>query len=61
VTIPERGDGRTVSGLLVALAGERVPTAGERFDLGQGILVEVVEASPRRVRVARVRVVLPPA
>lgn len=61
VTIPERGDGRTVSGLLVALAGDRVPTNGERFDLGQGITVEVVEASPRRVRVARVRVVLPPA
>ena len=61
VTIPERGDGRTVSGLLVALAGERVPTAGERFELGQGLTVEVVEASPRRVRVARVRVVLAPA
>jgi hypothetical protein len=46
---------------MVALAGDRVPTNWERFDLGQGITVEVVEASPRRVRVARVRVVLPPA
>lgn len=55
VELPERGAERTVGGLLVALAGDRVPTAGERFQAGPGIELEVVEASPRRVRVARLR------
>ncbi len=53
VELPERGEGRTVSGLLVSLAGERVPAAGERFEAAPGVELEVVEASPRRVRVAR--------
>ena len=53
LTLPERGDGRTIAGLLVTLAGDRVPTVGERFPLAPGLVLEVVEASPRRVRVAR--------
>jgi putative hemolysin len=53
IEIPERGDERTLSGLLVSLAGDRVPAVGERFAVGPGLVVEVVEASPRRVRAAR--------
>jgi putative hemolysin len=55
IELPERGEERTISGLLVALAGERVPAAGETFLAAPGIVLEVVEASPRRVRVVRVR------
>lgn len=51
--LDERGEARTVAGLLVELAGDRVPTAGETFALPDGDSLEVVEASPRRVRVAR--------
>ncbi len=51
--LPDRGDARTVGGLATALAGERVPAAGERFPVVPGIELEVVEASPRRVRVVR--------
>jgi putative hemolysin len=51
--LPERGDARTVGGLAVALAGERVPAAGERFAVAPGVELEVVDASPRRVRVVR--------
>lgn len=53
VELPEHGEGRTVSGLLVALAGDRVPVAGERFPVGEGLELEVVDASQRRVRIAR--------
>jgi len=55
VELPERGEGRTVSGMLVALAGERVPAVGERFVAAPGVELEVVEASPRRVRAVRLR------
>lgn len=51
--LDERGEARTVAGLLVELAGDRVPAAGETFVLPDGDSFEVVEASPRRVRVAR--------
>lgn len=51
--LDERGEARTVAGLLVELAGDRVPTTGETFALPDGDSLEVVEASPRRVRVAR--------
>ncbi len=51
--LDERGEARTVAGLLVELAGDRVPTVGETFALPDGDSLEVVEASPRRVRVAR--------
>jgi hypothetical protein len=41
--------------MLVSLAGDRVPAAGERFLLGPNLEIEVLEASPRRVRAARLR------
>lgn len=56
VELPERGEGRTISGLLVAVAGDRVPKAGERLPLAPGVVGEVVEASARRVRVVRLHV-----
>ena len=55
IELPERGEGRTVGGLLVTLAGDRVPLAGERFEAAPGVELEVVEASLRRVRSARLR------
>ncbi len=56
VELPEVGEGRTLSGLLVSTAGDRVPSVGERFALGAGVEAEVVESSARRVRVVRLRV-----
>lgn len=53
VELPERGEGRTISGMLVAMAGERVPAVGERFVAAPGVELEVIEASPRRVRAVR--------
>lgn len=53
IELPERSVSRTVGGLLVSLAGERVPAVGERFAVEDGFELEVVEASQRRVRVAR--------
>jgi len=55
VELPETGESRTVGGLLVALAGDRVPVAGEKFAAGPHAEFEVVEASLRRVRTARLR------
>jgi putative hemolysin len=56
IELPERGEGRTIAGLMVAAAGDRVPTAGERLPLAPGVIGEVVEASARRVRVVRLHV-----
>lgn len=53
IELPELGEGRSVGGLLIALAGDRVPVAGERFPIDDGHELEVVEASVRRVRVVR--------
>jgi putative hemolysin len=60
IELPERGDGRTISGLVVALAGDRVPAVGERFVVGPGLELEVIEASPRRVRAVRLHQQLTP-
>lgn len=54
--LPDRGDGsRTLSGMLVGMAGDRMPVTGERFEVAPGLEIEIVEASPRRVRVVRLR------
>ena len=55
IELPELCEARTVGGLLVALAGERVPVVGERFPAAPGYEFEVTEASLRRVRAARLR------
>jgi putative hemolysin len=48
-------DYATIGGWCVALAGDRIPATGERFT-AEGIEIEVLEASPRRVRSVAVRV-----
>jgi putative hemolysin len=55
--LPDEGSWTTIAGLCLALAGH-IPTAGHSFSLSNGIVIEVVEASARRVRRVRVR---PPA
>jgi len=52
--LPEGESYATLAGLANYLAG-RIPAAGERFDLDEGLVLEVVEASPRRVRKVRLR------
>lgn len=55
VDLEAPGEERTLSGMLVSLAGDRVPAVGERFQPAEGIDIEVIEASPRRVRAVRLR------
>ena len=43
----------TVGGLVIAQRGW-IPQAGERFDFEDGVSVEVVEVSPRRVKTVRI-------
>jgi CBS domain containing-hemolysin-like protein len=45
----------TIGGLLVDLAGERIPSSGEEFTTGDGTRIKVLDASPRRVRRVSVR------
>ena len=52
--LPEHGDYTTIAGLSLALAG-KVPSAGEVLRLPNGVTLEMVEVSPRRVRSVRVR------
>lgn len=51
--LPE-GDFSTVAGLVIALAG-RIPAPGERVTTEDGVALEVVDATPRRVRAVRIR------
>jgi putative hemolysin len=51
--LPDQGDWTTVAGLYLASAG-KIPDPGDRLALPGGIVLEVVEASPRRVRSVRV-------
>lgn len=55
--LPEEGPWTTVAGLCMALAGA-IPAAGTRLTAEDGTVLEVVEASPRRVK--RVRLHPPP-
>jgi putative hemolysin len=43
-------DADTVGGLLVQLAGDRIPGNGETFEVADGTRLEVLDSSPRRVR-----------
>jgi putative hemolysin len=54
--LPETGSWTTMAGLCLALF-LRIPTVGERVLTSNGIALEVVDASPRRVRA--VRIVIP--
>jgi putative hemolysin len=54
VALPEEGDYTTVAGLSLSLAG-KVPSVGEVLPLPNGVTLEMVDVSPRRVRAVRVR------
>jgi putative hemolysin len=58
VELPESESWTTVGGLCMSLAGS-IPAAGARFSLPNGTVLEVVDASPRRVK--QVRIHPPPA
>jgi putative hemolysin len=52
--LPDDGSWSTIAGLVLTLAG-RLPATGETFELAHGISLEVADASPRRIRMVRVR------
>jgi len=52
--LPTAGEWTTIAGLCLSVAG-RVPVAGDAFTLENGVVLEVVDASARRVRTVRVR------
>lgn len=54
VGLPEDGDFTTIAGLCLSLAG-RVPVAGQSFELENGVKLEIVDVSPRRIRKVRIR------
>lgn len=54
VALPDEGSWSTLAGLVLALA-QRIPVSGETFTLPNGVVLEVVDASPRRIRTVRVR------
>jgi putative hemolysin len=51
--LPE-GDYTTLAGLCLAVAG-RIPVVGDTFTVSHQVSLEIVDASPRRVRTVRVR------
>jgi len=52
--LPEEEGANTVAGLCLAHAG-RIPAAGEQIALANGVVLEIVDATPRRVRTVRLR------
>lgn len=52
------GDWNTIAGLCIALAG-RIPAGGEKITLQTGVVAEVADASPRRIRSVRIHVTEP--
>jgi magnesium and cobalt exporter, CNNM family len=57
--LPVGADRTTVAGLCLSLA-QSIPQAGERFTTEDGTLLEIVDASPRRVRKVRIHPVAQP-
>jgi putative hemolysin len=58
--LPDDGPWRTVAGLYLALAGH-IPSVGETLSLPNGLRLEVVDASARRIGAIRVRLPEKPA
>jgi putative hemolysin len=54
IELPEEEGWSTVAGLCLSLAG-RIPLAGETLSVPGGFLLEILEATPRRVRAVRLR------
>lgn len=52
--LPDEGDWNTLAGLFIHRAGH-IPKPGEQERLANGTVLEVLEASPRRIRTLRVR------
>lgn len=50
--LPEEEGYSSVAGLCLDIAG-RIPAVGERLTLGNGLVLEIVDATPRRVRRVR--------
>jgi putative hemolysin len=53
IELPEDGDWNTIAGLFLALSGH-IPAKGERLTLPIGVVLEVVDASPHRIRSVRI-------
>jgi putative hemolysin len=58
--LEEPEDVTTIAGLCMQLAGDHIPSRGERFKGKDGTVLEIADASPRRVRSVRVVPVPPP-
>lgn len=56
IELPDTGEARTLGGLCVALAEDHIPPQGSIFVLVEGVRLEVVEATARRVRQVRVTI-----
>lgn len=54
IDLPDDGSWTTIAGLVLALAG-RMPHNGESFQTPGGIWLDVVDATPRRIRSVRIR------
>ncbi|MBJ6765079.1 HlyC/CorC family transporter [Myxococcaceae bacterium JPH2] len=54
VELEEGDDYATVAGLTIALSGGAIPEPGTRLRLKDGLELEVVDATPRRVRTVRI-------
>lgn len=53
LALPEGESWDTIGGLCIARRGW-IPQAGERFDFDDGVSIEVIEVSPRRVKTVRI-------
>lgn len=51
--LPEDGDFTTIAGLALGLAG-RIPSVGELLKTANGYLLEILDATPRRIRLIRI-------
>jgi putative hemolysin len=58
IDLPESEHWSTIAGLCLELAG-RVPANGETFKTTGGIVLEIVDASPRTIRMVRLRIEKP--
>ncbi|MGQ0506294.1 MAG: transporter associated domain-containing protein, partial [Myxococcaceae bacterium] len=52
--LPEEGDWTSLGGLCLMLSGH-IPVVGEKIVTPNGVVLEVVDASARRVRTVRIR------
>ena len=56
--LPDDGDWNTIAGLFIGLAG-RIPMKGDRQHLPNGVVMEIIDASPRRIRSVRLHPAAP--